>query len=280
MSNFLIKSFISLFVVTAFFNSLYADERDVLKTDKYFVPPKYDEIPNDEYGEIVKWGRNIFINTQEYGKRYVGNGLNCSSCHLNEGRQAYAVPMWAAYGMYPMFKNESHKVVQITQKIQACFKYSMNGIAPTVDAPEMDALVTYFHWLSKGVSVGKDMPGRGLVSIKKRKSPSTINGEKIYKQKCAMCHGAEGKGQKSSDLKFYMFPPLWGVDSFNRKATLNKIQVMAQFIKVNMPLGSGFTLSDDEALDVSYYIWIHDRPEDPTSNIITNTFQPKPGSLQ
>ena len=105
------KVLTALTLVISLFSSLYADEKD-----KFFTPPSYNEIHNDEYGEIVKWGRDIFINTQEHGKRYVGNGLNCSSCHLNEGKKAYAAPMWAAYGMYPVYKNDAHKVVQINQK--------------------------------------------------------------------------------------------------------------------------------------------------------------------
>jgi len=245
--------------------------------DTFFEPSKYENIPNDEYGEIVRWGRNIFINTGTYGKRYVGNALSCSSCHLNEGKKAYAIPMWGAYGMYPMYKSDSHKVVDIRQKIQSCFKYSMNGIAPTVDAPEMNALVTYIHWLSKGVPVGKQMKGRGLIKVQQSKAPSTINGEKLYKNKCALCHGLEGKGQKNE--QGYVFPPLWGNDSFNRKSGLNKIRTMARYIKANMPLASDFSLSDQDSLDLAYYIWIHDRPEDPTSSMITNTFQAKPGSL-
>lgn len=250
----------------------------VVNPGEYYIPPRYDDIPDDEYGDIVRWGRDIFTNTQVYGKRYVGNGMNCVSCHLSEGRQPHASPMWAAYGMYPAYRNKAQKVVQLTQRIQSCFKYSMNGIAPTVDAPEMDALVTYFHWLSKDVPVGVSMPGRGFAGIKKTHDPSSINGKIVYNTQCAMCHGVEGKGQKNTNGVGYMFPPLWGNDAVNRKAGINKIKTCAQFVKANMPLGAGYTLNDDESLDVCYYIWIHDKPEDPDSSSITNWFQPKLGS--
>jgi thiosulfate dehydrogenase len=250
----------------------------VVNPGEYYLPPRVDDIPDNEYGEMVRLGRNIFVNTQKYAKRYVGNGLECTSCHLGEGRQPHASPMWAAYGKYPAYRNKTQKVMQMTQRVQSCFKYSMNGMAPTVDAPEMDALITYFAWLSKDVPIGVTMPGRGFASIKKTQDPSSINGKILYETMCAMCHGMEGQGQKRNDGVGYQFPPLWGTDTFNRKAGLNKVKTMAQFVKANMPLGSGYTLTDNEALDISYYVWIHDKNEDPTSSTLTNTLQPKLGS--
>lgn len=252
----------------------------VVNPGEYFVPPLVDDIPDDKTGDMIRWGRDIFVNTQKYAKRYVGNGLNCVSCHLSEGRQPYAAPLWAAYPIYPVSRNKSRKVVTFPQRIQSCFKYSLDGIAPTVDAPEMDALVTYAKWLSKGAPVGVALPGRGFASIKKSKDPSTINGEIIYRARCAMCHGDNGEGQKNRNGDGYMFPPVWGMDSFNRAAGLNKVKTAAQFIKANMPLGSGYTLSDDEALDVAAYMWIHFRPDDPRVSFFRNRFEAKPGGGQ
>ena len=48
----------------------------ITSSQEYYIPPHVNEIPDTQYGEIVKWGRNIFINTQVYGKRYVGNERN------------------------------------------------------------------------------------------------------------------------------------------------------------------------------------------------------------
>lgn len=50
-----------------------------------------DELPFGEYF-ISVITENVFVNTQVYGKRYAGNGLNCSNCHLSEGRKANAEP--------------------------------------------------------------------------------------------------------------------------------------------------------------------------------------------
>ena len=56
----------------------------VVNPGEFFMPPNFDDIPDDKTGDMVRLGRNIFTNTQEYGARYVGNGLNCVSCHLSE----------------------------------------------------------------------------------------------------------------------------------------------------------------------------------------------------
>ncbi len=249
----------------------------VVSPGEFFVPPMYDDIPDDKTGDMIRLGRDIFVNTQKYGKRYVGNGLNCSSCHLSEGRQPFAGPLWAAYGLYPIARNKTRTVVMFEERIQDCFKYSLDGIAPPMDAPEMKALVTYAKWLSTGVPIGVNMPGRGFANIKKTHDPSPIDGEIIYQARCAMCHGENGEGQKHTNGEGYMFPPLWGMDSFNRAAGMNKTKTAAQYIKANMPLGSGYTLTDDEALDVASYMWIHFRPDDPRTSFIMNRIAPKPG---
>nr|VFJ96219.1 MAG: hypothetical protein BECKLFY1418A_GA0070994_10573 [Candidatus Kentron sp. LFY] len=33
---------------------------------KYFVPPYVEDIPDDKYGDMVKLGRNIFVNTPRF----------------------------------------------------------------------------------------------------------------------------------------------------------------------------------------------------------------------
>ncbi|MDR3392715.1 MAG: c-type cytochrome [Sulfuriferula sp.] len=244
---------------------------------EYFVPPAVGDIPTSKYGDMVKLGRNIFIDTQHYAKRYVGNGLNCSNCHLQEGRKPYASPMWAAYPMYPMFRNKSRDVQTFEGRVQDCFRFSMNGIAPTLDSPEIKALTAYAHWLSLGAPINKELPGRGFARLAKPRDPTPVNGEKLYKEECATCHGLDGKGQKFTNRDGYMFPPLWGGDSFNHGAGMSSVKDCAQFSKANMPLGKGWTLTDMEAWDICTYIWLQDRPWDPRFGWFFNIFAPPTG---
>jgi len=59
--------------------------------------------------------------------------------------------------------------------------------------------------------------------------------------------------------KGYLFPPLWGPDSFNDGAGMGRVLTAARFIKARMPLGKP-DLSDDEAFDVAALINSKPRP--------------------
>ena len=246
----------------------------VVSPGEYHVPPAIEDIPESKYGDMIRFGRNIFINTQKYAKRYVGNGLNCADCHLQEGRKPYAAPLWAAYPMYPMYREKNHQVVSFQERLQDCFKYSLNGIAPTLDSDEIKALTVYAQWLSTNIPNGTIVAGRGFTRIDKSRDPSPFNGKVIYKQYCAMCHGEDLLGKKYMDRPGYMFPPLAGPDSYNKGAGMHKIKTCAAFVKANMPLGRPFTLSDDQALEVCVHIWQQDRPWNPKKSMFMNLFMP------
>ncbi len=229
----------------------------------YHLPPDITDIPLDKYGDQVRYGRNIFINTPDYAARYVGNRLSCSNCHLGEGRKPHSAPLWAAYTMYPSYRIKNDRVNTLEERIQGCFKYSMDGFMPPVDAPEVRALIAYMHWLSQGVPVGVEMQGWGFTSLKQTGDPSPQRGKEIYRLQCEVCHGANGEGMPSKDGARYAFPPLWGFDSYNKGAGMYQTTTLAAFIKANMPLGRGFSLSDQQALDVASYINMQVRPGDP-----------------
>lgn len=227
-----------------------------------FVPPAESAILKNEYGETVLLGKNIFVNTQHYAKDYVGNGLNCVNCHLDRGRKANSIPLWAAYVLYPAYRAKTGQIDTIQSRIQGCFKYSMNGTAPDFDSKEMTALVTYHYWLANNAPTGVKMPGQGLVKVAKPAlTPDIARGEQVYKNNCTICHGANGEGTKANGE--YSFPPLWGKDSFNWGAGMHRIDLAAGFIKVNMPYGRFGTLSDQEAWDVALFMNSHERPADP-----------------
>src|SRR5262245_48465361 len=56
--------------------------------------PQEGSIPGGPLGEAVRYGKKV-LQTQVYASAYVGNGLNCSSCHLDAATQAYAAPCGA-----------------------------------------------------------------------------------------------------------------------------------------------------------------------------------------
>jgi len=227
-----------------------------------FVPPGEKDIPNNAFGEAVRYGMSLFNNTQQLRGKYVGNDLNCVNCHLDNGKQADSAPLWGAYPMYPAYRKKNDRVNTIDERIQGCFTYSMNGSPPPFGSKELTALVTYHYWLSSGARIGKALPGRGYPRLVKTKNKPSVNrGKKIFSANCAICHGAKGQGTKVNGR--YAFPPLWGKGSFNWGAGMHRVNTAASFIKANMPLGKPNSLTDQEAWDVAAFMNSHERPGDP-----------------
>jgi len=94
----------------------------------------------------------------------------------------------------------------------------------------------------------------------------TARGQVVYAQNCAICHGAGGQGQRTSavgDGKGYAFPPLWGADSFNDGAGMDRLITAANFIHNNMPNGATWqkpALTAQDAWDVAAYVLSQPRP--------------------
>jgi len=135
----------------------------------------------------------------------------------------------------------------------------MNGQALPYNSTEMNNILAYMQWLSTGVPTGISVKGRGFGPIDQGLKPDPKRGKLVYEAKCTACHGAEGLGMKNPDGS-YALPPLWGKDSFNDGAGMARTYTAAAFVKHNMPLGQGGTLTDQEAVDVSEFFTHQPRP--------------------
>lgn len=227
-----------------------------------FQPPNEDALPDDAFGNLVREGKELFVDTQTLRGRYVGNGLQCANCHLDAGRRADSAPLWAAYTVYPSFRKKTGRVDTFEARVQGCFIYSMNGKAPPPGSRELTALTTYAYWLATNAPVGVSLPGRGYPELASpSEQPSIRRGADVYAQNCALCHGTDALGTKVNDA--YTFPPLAGKDSYNWGAGMHRINTAAAFIKANMPLGRPNTLSTQQAWDVAAFINSRERPQDP-----------------
>jgi thiosulfate dehydrogenase len=246
------------------------DDQSQIKTSpvsnhgpEYFQPPLESELPDNAYGKMVKDGYALFVDTKRQAPQFVGNGLNCTNCHLDQGRMANSAPLWGAYPMYPAYRKKNDKVNTFAERLQGCFQFSMNGgTPPAADSHEITALSVYAYWLSTKAPVGVELPGRGYPDVAQPAGGYDLaRGAAVYKDQCAICHGDNGQGQKvGAD---YVMPPLWGKESYNWGAGMHRINTAASFIKHNMPLGKANSLSDEQAWDVAAYINTHERPQDP-----------------
>lgn len=210
----------------------------------------------DDYYSNVVHGYEIITDSQKHASRYVGNALNCTNCHLQAGTQKDALPLNVA-GMYPKWRAKNGKRNGIGLRIRECFLYSMDGIMPPEDAPEVLAIAAYISYLSQGQVMGVEPEGRGVPTLDDTGyDPNPANGRLVYMEQCASCHGEQGDGSGGA-------PPVWGLDSYNSGAGMNRIQEAAGFIWANMPLGNGRSLTPQQALDVSAFLNLHLRPADP-----------------
>ncbi|MBP6561864.1 MAG: c-type cytochrome [Neisseriaceae bacterium] len=226
-----------------------------------FTPPEESEIPDDEFGKVVKLGRDIFADTPRYAPEFSGNGLSCRNCHIDNGRQHNAAPLWGAQVAYPQYRAKNGHVNTLSERIQGCFMYSMNGTKPPLGSKELIALESFAFWMAKGAPVATKIEGAGFKKYDAPEPPDLKRGAVVYEQKCAVCHGPDGQGQKVDGK--YNFPPLWGPDSYNWGAGMHQMKNAAAFIRYNMPLSQGESIGAQEAYDVAYFMNSHERPQDP-----------------
>ncbi len=241
-------------------------------SDGYFQSPGRKDLMDSPFDQVVLRGQAIFDNTNAHptSSKYVGNDQACGNCHIDSGRLAESAPLWAAWVAYPAYRTKNQKVNTFIERIQGCFEYSMNaqasaaGGAPAANSDTIVSLVAYSFWLAKGAPTGdKTLPGRGYPRLQETELAfDPERGAVVYAAQCALCHGDDGAGVIYSDGTT-LFPALWGADSYNWGAGMHKIDTAAAFIKHNMPLGLGDSLSDQDAWDAAAYMNSHERPQDP-----------------
>ena len=222
--------------------------------------------PNAE--QLVR-GMRLHLETKDLLPNHVGARLNCASCHLNVGTVADGSPFVGVSAFFPSYAPRAGRVISLEDRINGCFKRSMNGKALPIESPDMKAMVAYFDWMKRQTKPQDTVPGRGVGRIDRKLTPNTNQGKDIYAAQCSVCHGGNGEGLKSADGRM-IYPPLWGDESFNIGAGMARTYTAAAFVKRNMPiglhgqfpLGQG-GLSDQEALDVAEYFSHQPRPDFP-----------------
>jgi thiosulfate dehydrogenase len=243
--------------------------------------PDIKDLPDNKYGELVKYGKELIVHTSKYigpevedpKMRFAGNNNQCQNCHLDAGTKAYSAPFIGTFAAFPQYRPREDKIGTLSDRINGCMERSMNGYKLPLDSKEMSAMQAYMHWLSQGVPVGTmSFEGRGLAKIDrkmiKKQEADPVKGKIVYDNQCAACHGLNGEGIKNEGLaNGYLYPALWGTDdTYNKGAGMYRVLKAADFIKSNMPLGAtkeNPILTDEEAYNVAAYMNLdsHYRPE-------------------
>lgn len=254
-----------------------------VKTQEFRLPAGIDEngiideakLGDSPYAKTVIYGSKLVNETTRHlgpqakdeKKRFAGNNLSCSSCHASGGVVPNQSPFVGIYARFPQYNSRADQLITLQDRINGCFQRSMSGKPIPANSKEMRAMITYMQWLSTGYEVGAKVKGQGLPKaefINRAGDPK--NGKKIYADKCASCHGENGEGvlnpEFASGGDYYLFPAIWGKDSYNTGAGMYRLIKAAQFVKTTMPKGDA-TLSWEEAYDVSAFMNSQERPVKP-----------------
>ena len=216
-------------------------------------------IPEGPARASIHRGYQIVSKTFETLPDNVGNGLHCTSCHLDGGTLAGAGPWIGLPAVFPEFRARSGKRDPLHRRINDCFERSMNGSALAPEGADMAAILDYINFISRDAPGGKPQPGRGFKRIEPPRTPDRAAGAQKYATRCASCHGADGGGLLADGK--YAFPPVWGARSFNIGAGMARLDTAAAFIRANMPRGAGGTLSDQDAYDIADFLIFQPRPD-------------------
>jgi thiosulfate dehydrogenase len=233
--------------------------------------PDINNLPDDEQGKLIRYGHEVISNTSLFfgpkgNVASITNGMNCANCHIDAGARSFGGSFSAVASLYPQFRNRSGRIESIEFRINDCMMRSLNGKPIDSTGKEMQAMVAYLKWIGKDVPKNKKPAGAGLEDLAYLdRAADPEKGKQVFTSKCTSCHGQNGEGMFNHDSSFYLYPPLWGTNSFNVSAGLYRISRMASFIKNNMPYGQAShdspKLTDQESWDVAAYIISLPRPE-------------------
>src|SRR5690606_30204395 len=150
-------------------------------------------IPDGPMGESIRRGLAILRNTRDSLPEYVGNDLNCLSCHLHQGTRRDGLPLIGVYARFPQYNARAARVFNLEDRINGCFVRSMNGRMLPDTARAMRDMVAWMAHMSEGLPVGGRIPGQG-VPRPEILSGDTVAGAAIWMRTCASCHGIDGQG--------------------------------------------------------------------------------------
>src|SRR5579871_2288550 len=223
-------------------------------------PARLPSMVTDEYGQrlIAQTTEILGPDVADAKMRYIDSRLACASCHIGAGVEPGNLSLATAITRYPRISPRSGGNETIQDRINGCMTRSMNGRPLPNDSPEMMAMVAYLRFL------GRQDAATAASQRKAHESPAfqTPNraanleeGQRVFEKRCAACHGQDGAGLPASPdlIHGYVFPPLWGSNSFNDGAGLHRVLTAAKFIKAKMPLGKA-DLDDNDAFDVAGFI--------------------------
>lgn len=235
--------------------------------DANAAPTGTSAVATEDYGRrlIAETAALLGPDHPDPAMRYSGSRLACGSCHLGTGTEPGTLTLLQAVERYPRFSARAGDMTDIEDRVNECLQRSMNGRPLPFDSVEMKAMAAYIRSLGNRYAAMGASQRTAVESAPFQVPDRAANleaGKGVFDSRCAVCHGSDGLGLRASldPADGYVFPPLWGADSFNNGAGMHRVLTAARFIKARMPLGNA-DLTSDEAFDVAAFVNAQPRPE-------------------
>ena len=221
----------------------------------------------------AEYGERLLRNTASYlgpdqtkpEMRYSGGRLACASCHLDNGARPGTLSLLPTAPRYPRMSPRDGGVRDLRDRINGCMQRSMNGRRFPRDNVELISMELYILELNdryKAMDESRRVADEPAAFVEPDRAADVDAGGEIYRERCQVCHGADGHGHLLTEdpADGYVFPPLWGPDSYNNGAGMTRVLTASRFIKARMPFGQA-NLTNDQAYDVAAYINAQPRPQ-------------------
>lgn len=228
-----------------------------IKTD--LGDSREDRLAKYGYDIITQSSKHIGPLAPNASNRYAGNNLSCQNCHLEGGTKRGSASFVGVANRFPQFRGRENKMGTLAERINGCMERSMNGEAMPEKSLEMQAMIAYMKWLSADVPEDREADYKGFVKVELPEvKADLVQGRAVFIKHCQTCHMEDGQGQRPVKDGLYVYPPVWGNDTYNHGAGMHRVITAAQFIKGNMPYLQATwdnpILTDEEAYHVAAYI--------------------------
>jgi thiosulfate dehydrogenase len=227
------------------------------------------KVPAGDDGPLIAYGHELITRTfatigpevENRSMRFAGNNLTCQNCHLDAGTNRYAMPLVGTFKTYPKYSTRDHRVISLSERLNECMTRSMNGRPLPDESREMKALLAFMRYIG-------DAPPAPVQPAPEAPplAADASRGAQVFVTVCAACHQENGRGKRAGSVNDdggYVFPPLWGPDSYNDGAGMDRYERIVGFVRRNMPRGVDPLhpqLTLQQAWDVSAYVIAQPRP--------------------
>ena len=127
-----------------------------------FRVPNESEVADTVVLASARRGRALLNHTRDSLPSHVGNALVCTNCHQQLGTLRNGMGWVGVYARFPQYRSRAGATQLIEDRVNDCFKRSLNGTPLVPESRDMRDIVAYMAFLSTGYPVGAETDGQGL----------------------------------------------------------------------------------------------------------------------